>query len=98
MDYENEEEKVRRAELLCAMDVVARHINDEDIGDMWLVDGVPDGGDFHIFNDNTEERRKYYGDLVDCMDECDFEYTVKLFAKLVKKACFKTQFVEGGIV
>lgn len=35
----------QRARLLRAMDDVARSINDEDIVEIWLMGGVPDGAD-----------------------------------------------------
>ena len=34
-----------RVELLKAMDVVVRSLNDESVMDLWLTNGVPDGAD-----------------------------------------------------
>ena len=35
----------KRVELLKAMDVVVRSLNDESVMDLWLTNGVPDGAD-----------------------------------------------------
>ena len=34
-----------RVELLKAMDVVVRSLNDESVMDLWLTNGIPDGAD-----------------------------------------------------
>ena len=39
------ENVAKRVELLKAMDVVVRSLNDEEVMDLWLTNGVPDGAD-----------------------------------------------------
>ena len=39
------ENVAKRVELLKAMDVVVRSLNDESVMDLWLTNGVPDGAD-----------------------------------------------------
>ena len=77
-----------RAELLCAMDVIMHHLNDEEDIETWLVCGVPDGAPpFHL----TAEQQDYYRQCVD-----DFEDIVKVFARTVRRVCFKTTYQPKG--
>jgi len=77
-----------RAEVLCAMDVIMHHLNDEEDIEAWLVYGVPDGAPpFHL----TAEQQDYY---LQCVD--DFEDIVKMFARIVKRVCFKTRYEPKG--
>lgn len=77
-----------RAECLMLMDSLVRHLNDEDDQTGWLVNGVPDGGP-RI--EMTPEQKEYYGQFVD-----DFEEMVDLFARIVRRVCFKTRYEPGG--
>ena len=77
-----------RAEALCLMDNLVRHLNDEDDQTGWLVNGVPDGGPVLEL---TPEQREYYVQFVD-----EFEEMVKLFATIVRRVCFKTRYEPGG--
>ena len=92
------EDIMKRAEVLCAMDCVMAHLNDEDVWMMWAENGVPDGGPIHILDDKTEERRQYYGDIAEDCDDEDFEWMVKTFVKCIRRACWKSAYDEGGIV
>lgn len=77
-----------RAEALCLMDSLVAHLNDEDDQTSWLMNGIPDGGPRMVIN---EEQSEYYGQFVD-----DFEEFAKLFAKIVRRVCFKVKYEPGG--
>lgn len=77
-----------RAEVLMAMDVLIKHLNDEDEQEAWLVGGVPDGAPPLRM---TQEQLEYYEQFVD-----DFEDIVKVFARTVRRACFKTTYEPKG--
>lgn len=77
-----------RAEVLLAMDVLMKHLNDEDDQTGWLMNGVPDGGPRVVL---TAEQSEYYGQFVD-----EFEEMVKLFAAIVRRVCFKTKYEPKG--
>lgn len=78
-----------RAEVLCLMDSLVAHLNDEDDQTGWLINGVPDGGPRVVL---TAEQSEYYGQFVD-----DFGELVKLFARTVRRACFKTTYEPKGL-
>lgn len=44
------EERIERQKMIVAMDFIASHINDEDVLDGWLMNGVPDG----MLNDSLD--------------------------------------------
>lgn len=77
-----------RAEVLLAMDVLMKHLNDEDDQTDWLVNGVPDGAPPLRM---TQEQLEYYGQFAD-----DFEEMVKVFARTVRRTCFKTRYEPKG--
>jgi hypothetical protein len=77
-----------RAEVLMAMDVLMKHLNDEDRIESWLAYGVPDGAPSLRM---TPEQLEYYGQCVD-----DFEDIVKTFANIVRRVCFKTTYEPKG--
>ena len=77
-----------RAEALMAMDVLMKHLNDEDDLGCWLTNGVPDGAPpLHM----TPEQLEYYSQFVD-----DFEEMVKVFAMTVRSVCFRTHYEPKG--
>ena len=84
----NERQVESRAEVLLAMDVLMKHLNDEDDQTGWLMNGVPDGGP-RI--EMTPEQREYYLQFVD-----GFEEMANLFARIVRRVCFKTRYEPGG--
>ena len=77
-----------RAEALLAMDMLMRHLSDEDAQADWLVNGVPDGAPPLRM---TPEQLEYYGQFVD-----DFEDIVKAFARIVRRTCFITTYKPKG--
>lgn len=77
-----------RAEVLMAMDVLMKHVNDEDDQTDWLVNGVPDGAPPLRM---TQDQMEYYGQFVD-----DFEEMIKVFARTVRRVCFKTIYEPKG--
>lgn len=77
-----------RAEVLFAMDLLMHHLNDEDDIEGWLMNGVPDGAP--VFRMPQELLEYYLG----CVD--DFEDIVKVFARVVRRTCFKTTYEPKG--
>lgn len=77
-----------RAEVLMAMDVLMKHLNDEDEQTDWLVNGVPDGAPPMRM---TQEQMEYYEQFVDYFDEM-----VRVFARTVRRVCFKTTYEPKG--
>ena len=61
-----------RIKVLQTIDYAIRTMNDEDVMEPWLMDGVPDEADFDDYQSIAEDHDEY-------------TYTVKLFAKLVAK-------------
>ena len=49
----------KRLEIVRAMDMLARSINDEDIVEAWLINGVADGD---IESDTQDEDLEFYAD------------------------------------
>jgi len=78
-----------RAEILCAMDCLIHHLNDEDAMEAWLVNGVPDGLSWDVLNANADRYADYMSIAQD-MEDKEFEDIVHLFARIVKRECFKT--------
>lgn len=74
-----------RAEVLCAMDEIMHHLNDECDIASWLMLGVPDGGPRLEL---TADQLEYYGAYAG--DE-DFEGMVERFATIVKLTCFSAK-------
>lgn len=77
-----------KAEALMAMDILMHHLNDERDAEGWLVNGVPDGGPLLRM---TPEQMEYYTQFVG-----DFEELTKLFAKTVRRVCFKVKYEPKG--
>lgn len=77
-----------QAEALMLMDNLIRHLNDEDDQMGWLMFGVPDGAPKLQM---TTEQKEYYMQFVD-----DFEETTKLFARIVRRVCFKVKYEPKG--
>lgn len=78
-----------RAEVLFAMDLLMHHLNDEDDIEGWLMNGVPDGAPVFRMSD---EHLGYY---LACLDD-GFEDIVRLFAKIVRRVCFKITYEPKG--
>ena len=77
-----------RAEALMLMDNLIRHLNDEEDQTGWLVNCVPDGAPDLLM---TMEQVEYYSQFVG-----DFEEMTKLFAKIIRRVCFKVKYEPGG--
>ena len=66
------ENVAERAELLKAMDVVVRSLNDESVMDLWLTNGVPDGADesdYEFIAEDVATPEDEDGDT-SCFEEC----------------------------
>ena len=66
------ENVAERVELLKAMDVVVRSLNDEDVMDLWLANGVPDGAnnsDYEFIAEDIATPEDEDGDT-SCFEEC----------------------------
>ena len=78
-----------RAEVVRAMDTMARCINDETILDSWLMGGVADGD---IYGKETDEDLEYY-----CKDK-NFKELMTLFLKLMRRAGMSGGIYTDGVV
>lgn len=66
------ENVAKRVELLWAMDVVVRSLNDESVMDLWLTNGVPDGADesdYEFIAEDVATPEDEDGDT-SCFEEC----------------------------
>lgn len=66
------ENVAERVELLKAMDVVVRSLNDESVMDLWLTNGVPDGADdsdYEFIAEDVATPEDEDGDT-SCFEEC----------------------------
>ena len=77
-----------RAEALMLMDNLVRHLSNEDYQTGWFMNGVPDGAPRLRM---TTEQMEYYSQFID-----EFEEITKLFAKIVRRICFKVKYEPGG--
>ena len=66
------ENVAKRVELLKAMDVVVRSLNDESVMDLWLTNGVPDGADDSDYESIAEDVATPEDEDGDtsCFEEC----------------------------
>lgn len=63
--------RTERLKMVQAMEYIARQVNDEEVFEYWLMDGVADGdiryGDFDIANvDEYYTEDEHFRDLMDC--------------------------------
>ena len=87
-----------KAEVLCAMDCLMHHLNDEDAIDPWLVNGVPDGMDSSVLDYRTSrERTAQFVSMAESMTDDDFEDMVKLFAATIRRECFETKYSRKAL-
>ena len=66
------ENVAKRVELLKAMDVIVRSLNDESVMDLWLTNGVPDGADDSDYESIAEDVATPEDEDGDtsCFEEC----------------------------
>ena len=66
------ENVAERVELLKAMDVIVRSLNDESVMDLWLTNGVPDGADDSDYEFIAEDvaTPEDEDDDTSCFEEC----------------------------
>ena len=66
------ENVAERVELLKAMDVIVRSLNDESVMDLWLTNGVPDGADESDYEFIAEDvaTPEYEDGDTSCFEEC----------------------------
>ena len=66
------ENVAERVELLKAMDVIVRSLNDESVMDLWLTNGVPDGADDSDYESIAEDVATPEDEDGDtsCFEEC----------------------------
>ena len=87
--------KIARIQMLKAMELIVRSINDERIVDDWLSCGVADGdiryGDLQV-HPMDEENLEYY------LDDDDFADLMDLFLNLMKAAKKNGGLYYDGIV
>ena len=66
------ENVAERVELLKAMDVIVRSLNDESVMDLWLTNGIPDGADdsdYEFIAEDVATPEDEDGDT-SCFEEC----------------------------
>lgn len=76
----NEYRKERMYETIHAMNVIMRALNDEEMLEPWLVEGVPDG------TDTLEDIKDVYDYKEDAELYEEFERLATLFAMIVRDA------------
>lgn len=76
-------DKKLRCEIVRAMEKIARCVNDEEVFDIWLLDGVADGD---IDETTTDEELEYY------ISDNEFAYLMNVFTILMKHA-----YKSGGL-
>lgn len=79
----------KRAEVVRAMETIARCVNDEDVFMYWLSMGVADGD---IDKETTDEDIEYY-----CEDE-SFKELMTVFLKLMRRAGESGGLYADGVV
>ena len=83
-----------RVELLKAMDVVVRSLNDEEVMDLWLTNGVPDGADksdYEFIAEDVATPEDEDGDT-----SC-FEETCRCFTACIAAGA-KHGYYSGGVL
>ena len=79
----------KRAEVVRAMETLARCVNDEEVFESWLMCGVADGD---ITSETTDEDLEYY-----CEDD-NFSDLMGLFLRLMMRARKSGGLYEDGVV
>ena len=82
-----------RAEVLYCLDVLIRHLADEDVMDTWLAVGIPDGT---LEKWPTDEQAKPFLDYAENIRE--FEDKVMTALRLIRHETMKTrsEYVKGA--
>ena len=88
------ENVAERVELLKAMDVVVRSLNDESVMDLWLTNGVPDGADDSDYESIAEDVATPEDEDGDtsCFEECCRCFTACIAAGA------KHGYYSGGVI
>lgn len=81
---------MKRQDLVRAMDLIARSLNDEELIEQWLIYGVADGD---IDEDTTDEYLEMY-----CSKDEDFAELIDLFTNLMKESRASGGIYFDGIV
>lgn len=82
-------DKKLRCEIVRAMEKIARTVNDEEVFDIWLLDGVADGD---IDENTTDEELEYY------IEDEEFAYLMNVFTILMKQAYKSGGLYVDGVV
>lgn len=82
-----------RAEVLYCLDVLVRHLSDEDVMDTWLAIGIPDGT---LEKRPTDEQVEPFLDYAD--DVGEFEDKVITALRLIRSEAMETRtaYVKGA--
>lgn len=76
-------DRIERAKLVKAMEFIARQVNDEEVFDGWLMNGVADGdieyGDLEATNEDAENLEYYIRDK-------DFADIMAVFLRVMARA------------
>ena len=80
-----------RKRMVLAMEMLVRAINDEDLIDAWLMNGVPDG-DIEGYSLDTNQVDDYF------TDENNYGDLLDLFLRLMEKAAKNGGLYDSGVV
>lgn len=82
-----------QAKMIIEMDNIARHINDENIFDSWLMGGVPDGDIPYKETISMED----IDEVTEIYDEYEFKVFVGCFLRCMKSAGKDGLYVDGVV-
>ena len=81
------------AEILCAMDCLMHHLNDDNGQDLedWMFSAIPANDKWKLMR-TDKTRKNFYYNIVKDMSPSSFEMIVMLFANFVKDKCFDVRY------
>mgnify|MGYP003481867660 FL=1 len=82
-----------QAKMIIEMDDIARCINDENIVESWMMDGVPDGDIPYKTTISMED----INEVAEMYDEYDFKMFVGCFLRCMKSAGKDGLYLDGVI-
>lgn len=86
-----------RAEILCALNCLVKHLNDEEQTIPWLAEGVPDDCPSDLWYTTNEERKKAFADLVEDMPDVDYHAIVKLGFSLLRRNIMPMKYDKSAL-
>ncbi len=80
-----------QAKMIIEMDDIARCINDENIVESWMMDGVPDGDIPYKTTISMED----INEVAEMYDDADFRFFVGCFLRCMKSAGKAGLYLDG---